>query len=82
MRKEGRGKERTTTTHLIKIHVFTHASHVLLNLARTTFVPIRNGRGSWVCTILLLAADLQDHLDHWLKQSRKHLATFTSNVWL
>ena len=28
MRKEGRGKERATTTHLIKIHVFTHASRV------------------------------------------------------
>ena len=32
MRKEGRGEERDTTTHLIKFHVFTHASCVT-NLA-------------------------------------------------
>ena len=28
MRKEGRGVECDTTTHLIKIQIFTHASHV------------------------------------------------------
>ena len=28
MRRGGRGEERDTTTHLIKIQVFTHASHV------------------------------------------------------
>ena len=28
MRENVRGEERDTTTHLIKIHVFTHASHV------------------------------------------------------
>ena len=28
MRRGGRGEERDTTTHLIKIQVFTHASRV------------------------------------------------------
>ena len=28
MREKVRGEERDTTTHLIKIHVFTHASRV------------------------------------------------------
>ena len=28
MRKEGKGEERDTTTHMIKFQVFTHASHV------------------------------------------------------
>jgi hypothetical protein len=28
IKKEGRGRERETTTHLIKITVFTHASRV------------------------------------------------------
>ena len=28
MRKEERGEERDTTTHLIKIQIFTHASRV------------------------------------------------------
>ena len=28
MRKEGRGEECDTTTHLIEIQIFTHTSHV------------------------------------------------------
>ena len=30
MRREGEGKERAMTMHLIKIHVFTHGSHVTI----------------------------------------------------
>ena len=30
MRRGGRGEERDTTTHLIKIQVFTHASRVTI----------------------------------------------------
>ncbi len=33
MRKEERGEERDTTTHLIKIQIFTHVRHVV------NFVP-------------------------------------------
>ena len=43
MRKEGRGKERATTTHLIKIHVLPTLV-VLLNLAPMNFVPIQGAR--------------------------------------
>ena len=28
MRKEGRGKEHATTTHLIKFHIYTHVSSI------------------------------------------------------
>ena len=30
MRRGGRGEERDTTTHLIKIQIFTHASRVTI----------------------------------------------------
>ena len=77
MRKEGRGEERDTTTHLIKIQIFTHASRV------TKFSPYElcmyrqlDPRASGTCTILLLAAVFKSYLDRQLKQSGKRLTTF------
>ena len=40
MRKEGRGEEHDTTTHLIKFHVFTHASHVT-NFSKHSIVEVQ-----------------------------------------
>ena len=61
------------TTHLIKIHVFTQASHVT-NFSLHELCTIRDGRASGACTIFLLAAVLQSYLNHQLKQ--------TESVWL
>ena len=40
MRKEGRGEERDMTTHLIKFHVFIHASYVT-NFSKHTIVEVQ-----------------------------------------
>ena len=78
MRKEGRGEECDTTTHLIKIQ-FLPMLVVLLNLASMNFVrtdSYRDPRATGACTILLLVAVLQSHLDRQLKQSGKHSTMF------
>ena len=88
MRKQKRGEEHDTTTHLIKIK-FLPTPVALLNLARMNFVctvlqiAIRDSRASGACTILPLAVVLQGYLDLQLKRSgKRRTSLLNSNTQL
>ena len=59
------------TMHLIKIHVFTHASRV------TSYELCTYSRCQSLWGLYNPSVVLQSHFDYWLKQSRKILAILT-----
>ena len=48
MRENVRGEERDTTTHLIKIHVFTHASRVTKFSSLIFKLELRKRQTQWL----------------------------------